>query len=472
MSWISEEKKSVWREPRGKPIPLVDSEEPELFRDAFPYVEPPKVRFDGKIVPQDPPDEIYITCTTFRDGQQARPPYTVKQTVDLYTLLHKLGGPKGIIRKCEFFLYSKKDREAVTKCLEKGFSYPKVTGWIRARPEDFKLVKQMGLKETGMLTSISDYHIYRKFKKTRKQAIEGFLRVVDAALEEGIAVRCHFEDITRADFYGCVVPFAQMLMERSRDAKIPITVRICDTMGYGVPYPGAALPRSVPKLVYGLHHEAGVPKEQIEWHGHNDFYKVLINASTAWLYGCMYANGTLLGYGERTGNTPIEGLVFEYAGLRGTLDGMDTTVIHEITDYYLLQLNEIIPSNMPFVGGSFNTTRAGIHADGMIKNEEIYNIFDTTKLLNRPPGIAITDKSGLAGITYWITSFLGEKIGEVDKKDERVQRVAAWVQEQYDEGRTTAISQEEMMEIVAKEFPKMKDEVDRLRRTRFFVPEP
>jgi isopropylmalate/homocitrate/citramalate synthase len=356
MSWIIEEKKNVWRKPTGKILPLIDPAEPELYRDAFPYSSPPKIPFDGEVVPIDPADEIFITCTTFRDGQQARPPYTVKQIVDLFTLLHKLSGPKGIIRKSEFFLYSKKDREAVTKCLEKGFEFPKITAWIRAQAADFKLVKEMQLKETGMLTSISDYHIFRKFKKTRKQAIEGFLSVVDAALAEGVELRCHFEDVTRADFYGCVVPFAQMLMERSRQAKIPITIRLCDTMGYGVPYAYAALPRSVPKLVYGLHHEAGVPKEQIEWHGHNDFYKVLINASAAWLYGCTYANGTLLGYGERTGNTPIEGLVIEYCGLCGTLNGMDTTVIHDITDYYLQQLHEDIPANMPFVGANFNTT--------------------------------------------------------------------------------------------------------------------
>lgn len=474
MSWIINENKTVWREPTGVKLPIEERDEPELFREAFPYIEPPKVHFDGKIVPQNPPDEIYITCTTFRDGQQARPPYTVKQTVDLYKLMHKLGGPKGIIRKCEYFLYTQKDRDAVTKCLEEGYEFPKVTSWIRARPDDFKLVKEMGIKETGMLTSISDYHIYKKFKKTRKQAIEGFLQVVDAALTEGIEVRCHFEDITRADFYGCVVPFAQLLMERSKEAKIPVTIRLCDTMGYGVPYAGAALPRSVPKLVYGLHKEAGVPASQLEWHGHNDFYKVLINASTAWLYGCMYANGTLLGYGERTGNTPIEGLVFEYAGLRGTLDGMDTRAIHEIADYYQMQFpHQRIPTNMPFVGAHFNTTRAGIHADGLIKNEEIYNIFDTTKLLDRPPASAITDKSGLAGVAYWVKSFLSgvEGADKIDKRDDRVKKIAAWVDKQYADGRTTSISQQEMIEQIAKVFPKMAEEVTRLRRVGMFAPD-
>src|SRR5205807_833666 len=124
-----------------------------------------------------------------------------------------------------------------------------------------------------------------------------------------------------------------------------------------------------------------------------DFYKVLINASTAWLYGCAAANGTLLGYGERTGNTPLEGLVFEYAGLMGGLNGMDATAITEIAEYMERECQYPIPASQPFVGRAFNATSAGIHADGAMKNEEIYNIFDTGALLNRPPAVNVTDRS-------------------------------------------------------------------------------
>jgi len=66
-----------------------------------------------------------------------------------------------------------------------------------------------------------------------------------------------------------------------------------------VSYAGAALPRSVPKLVLSMIHKAGVPPHLLEWHGHNDFHKALVNGTTAWLYGCDALNGTLLGIGER-----------------------------------------------------------------------------------------------------------------------------------------------------------------------------
>ena len=162
--------------------PLIDVEQPELFRNIFPYTEIVRVNFDHKIELIDPPDEIYITDTTFRDGQQARPPFTVKQIEDLYDFMHRLGGPHGVIRQSEFFLYTDKDREAVERCLERGYKYPEITGWIRASKEDMKLVKEMGLRETGILTSASDYHIFLKLKKTRSAVFKDYIKIVENAL--------------------------------------------------------------------------------------------------------------------------------------------------------------------------------------------------------------------------------------------------------------------------------------------------
>lgn len=435
-----------WLLPEKRHFPLEDVNEPDLLRDQFPYTEPPRVLFDGLHVPLDLPDEIFITDTTFRDGQQARPPYTVEQIVTIYDMLHRLGGPNGVIRQCEFFLYTDKDREAVQRCLERGYRYPEVTGWIRAVKKDFQLVKDVGLAETGILTSCSDYHIFLKLGWTRRQALDNYLDVVRAALEAGIRPRCHFEDITRADIYGFAIPFAIELMKLQEESGIPIRIRLCDTMGYGVPYPGSALPRSVPRLVHAFVHDAGVPKEQLEWHGHNDFHKVLINASTAWLYGCAAANGSLFGIGERTGNPPIEGLIFEYIGLVGHMNGIDTTVITDIAEYFRKEIGVEIPERYPFVGAQFNVTAAGIHVDGVIKNEEIYNIFDTAKLLKRPLGVNITDKSGVAGVAYWVNrELLARGFAPLDKRHPALERIHEWVMEQYRQGRNTALSREEMM---------------------------
>ena len=430
--------------------PLVDVQSPNVFRNLFPYDEVPKIAFNDRVVPHHMPDDIWITDTTFRDGQQSREPYTTEQIVRIYDYFHKLGGPNGKIRACEFFLYSKKDRDAVEKCLEKGYEFPEVTSWIRANKKDFQLVKDMGLKETGILVSCSDYHIFYKMKMTRFQAMFHYLSIVRDCLDMGISPRCHLEDITRADIYGYVIPFCLELMKLSEEYKIPVKVRCCDTMGYGVNYPGAVIPRSVQGIIYGIMTHAGVPCEMIEWHGHNDFYKAVSNSTTAWLYGASGVNCSLFGIGERTGNTPLEAMVFEYAQLRGSLDGMDTTVITELKEYYEKEIGYTVPSRTPFVGKNFNVTRAGIHADGLLKNEEIYNIFDTEKFLNRPVLVSVSNTSGLAGIAHWINTYY--KLPEekkLDKECELVKMVKAWVDHEYEEGRVTVITDDELTDVIA-----------------------
>ncbi len=428
--------------------PLVDLEQPNTFRNLFPYDEVPKIAFNDRTVPHHMPDDIWITDTTFRDGQQSRAPYTTDQIVTIYDHLHRLGGPRGKIRACEFFLYDRKDRLAVEKCMARGYRFPQVTSWIRASKKDFELVKSMGMRETGILVSCSDYHIYYKMHMTRRQAMEHYLGIVKECLEMGISPRCHLEDITRSDIYGYVIPFCLELMKLRDQYGIPIKIRACDTMGYGVNYPGAVIPRSVPGIIYGLMVHSGVPSELIEWHGHNDFYKAVTNSTTAWLYGASGVNCSLFGIGERTGNTPLEAMVFEYAQIRGTLDGMDTTVITELAEYYEKSLGYQIPPRTPFVGKSFNITRAGIHADGLLKNEEIYNIFDTEKFLKRPAEVLISNTSGLAGIAHWVNKHYDVPTDIViDKHSDLVTGIKAWVDTQYENGRVTVITNEELYDV-------------------------
>ena len=438
---------------------LQDVADPNLYRDVYPYVEVPKVAFNHRRVPLDMPEEIWITDTTFRDGQQSRAPYTANQIVDMYKMLNRLGGPRGIIRQSEFFVYTKKDREAVERCMDLGFEFPEVTTWIRANADDFKLVRDIGIKETGILVSSSDYHIFKKLGMTRGQAMDHYLGVVKQAFEAGIRPRCHLEDITRADFYGFVVPFVNALTDLSRETGIPVKIRMCDTLGYGVSYPGVALPRSVPGIVYGLHHYADVPSSMLEWHGHNDFYKGVVNAVNAWLYGASSVNCSLLGIGERTGNIPLEAMVIEYASIRGDFDGMDPTVITELADYFKNELGYTIPPMTPFVGDNFNLTRAGVHADGLMKDAEIYNIFDTDTILKRPAEVAISNTSGLAGIAYWINKHYNlPQFRRVQKTDEIVIRVKEEVDKLYSDGRTTLMGDDEMRGIISRLYPTSDEE--------------
>ena len=428
---------------------LQDVPDPNLYREIYPFSEVPKIPFNHRHVPIQMPKHIWLTDTTFRDGQQSRAPYTVDQIVHLFSLLSKLGGENGIIRQSEFFVYSEKDREAVRRCQELGLRFPEITTWIRANKRDFELVRDIGIEETGILVSCSDYHIFKKLGMPRSQAMQHYLKIVGEALDAGLRPRCHLEDITRADFYGFVVPFVNALTELSEQAGIPVKIRMCDTMGLGVNYSGVALPRSVPGIVYGLHHYAQVPSELLEWHGHNDFYKAVSNAGAAWLYGASAVNCSLLGIGERTGNIPLEAMVMEYASLRGSLDGMHPEVITEIAEYYEKELHYNVPPMTPFVGENFNVTRDGIHADGMMKDAEIYNIFDTEAILNRPANVSVSATSGLAGIAFWINNhynLTGDHM--VTKQSPLVEEAKEIIDRLYADGRTTVMSTEELETLI------------------------
>jgi len=137
----------------------------------------------------------------------------------------------------------------------------------------------------------------------------------------------------------------------------------------------------------------------------------------------------------------------EYASLRGSLDGMDTTAITEIAEYFEKEIGYKIPPMTPFVGESFNVTRAGIHADGLMKDQEIYNIFDTEKILNRPAMVSVGKASGLAGIAYWINQHYrlpeDQKVG---KADELVVALKQWIDDEYEDGRQTTLTTSELEE--------------------------
>lgn len=435
---------------------LQNINKPNLYKDLFPYDEIPKITFNDIQVPMGLPKDIWITDTTFRDGQQSMPPYTAEQIIKIYDYLNKLDNNSGIIRQTEFFLYSDKDRKAAEVCMERGYDFPEVTSWIRANKKDFELVKKMGIKETGMLMSCSDYHIFRKLNKSREEAMKMYLSLVEEALSNGIVPRCHLEDITRADFYGFVVPFVNKLMEMSKQSGIQVKIRACDTLGLGVPYSGASLPRSVQSIIHGLKYCCNVPSEAIEWHGHNDFYGVVNNATTAWLYGCSSINTSLLGIGERTGNCPLEAMIVEYGQLTGNTKNMNLQLITEIAEYFKKEMKYDVPPRTPFVGSQFNVTRAGIHADGILKDEEIYNIFNTDKILNRPVVVAVNQYSGLAGIAAWINTYFRLKDEDkIDKKDERILPIKEWVDNQYKNGRTTIIGNNELELIVRQVIPEI-----------------
>lgn len=426
-------------------------EKPKFYREVFPYETFPHNEFVEDTYPYDLPEEIWVTDTTFRDGQQSMESFTPKQIEDVYCYLHEMDNGNGIIRQSEFFIYSERDREAVWRCQNLGYDFPQITTWIRPVPADIALAGSLGIKETGTLMSCSDYHIFGKLNKNRREVFNMYVNAIEEILAKGIKPRCHLEDITRADLFDFVIPLIKTIDSIGKAAGVEIKYRLCDTLGVGKPFGKMAIPRSVPALVHHLKEETGVSSAQLEWHGHNDYYYAVANSTAAWLHGVSGISTTLLGIGERTGNTPLEAMLVEYSQLKQPKNPINFQALTEISRYFDREFHYKVHAKTPFVGDDFNATKAGIHADGLLKHEDIYNSVDTLKIFNRPIKIAINQFSGMAGIAAWINAeygFTGQD--KVTKKDELVQKIKEWIDHQYASGRNTAISDCEMHFLVGK----------------------
>ena len=439
---------------------IVDVIKPNLFKGIFPYEKFPVSKFDNVTLPYDLPEDIWITDTTFRDGQQSMESFTVEQIEKIFKMLNILDNGNGLIRQSEFFMYSKRDREALEKCQALGFKFPEITGWARPKIEDMKLAKACGVKETGILMSCSDYHIFQKLNKSRSQVFSLYLSAIEKALEYGIKPRCHLEDVTRADVFGFVIPLGTAINDMGKAAGVDIKFRICDTLGVGKPFNGHKLPRSVPGLVYYIKNLTGLKSEQLEWHGHNDYYYCTANSTAAWMYGASSVSTTLLGIGERTGNCPMESMLVEYHQLKEPKNKINFAMLNEIVAFFDEEFGFKVHTKMPFLGAESNSTRAGIHADGIMKNADIYNSFNSKDIFNRNIKIVVNQYSGVAGISGWINLYYDlPKEMRISKRDSRVSLIKNLIDAEYDAGRTTAISDKEMVKFTEQIFGKALNDI-------------
>ncbi len=377
-----------------------------------------------------------ITDTTLRDGaQDSRFPFFPNESrIEYVDLLHQLDNGTGRIYAIETFIYHKRDAWVLEKLLERGYEWPMITTWIRANPKDVKELNEISqgkVKETGMLASSSDHHIFDKLGYASKsEAMDKYLKPILTALEYGITPRIHLEDATRADIDGWVIPFIRLVLEQTEGkAKF----RICDTIGWGVPDPYAKAPQGIPALMSLLYRETGA---ELEFHGHNDFGLATANSIAAWRYGCRKANVAFAGLGERTGNTSMEQMVAAMIRLYGD-PGFNLQVLPDMKK--LIEPYVPLAANSPIIGEVF-TTQAGIHQAGVARQDEapgglIYLAYDPALVGQSGSERAVIGAmSGSEGIVA-VLNAEAERRG-VDLKVTTMSRVVKevydWVQDAYD----------------------------------------
>ena len=415
---------------------------PDYFEQQFPKETFPLYGWLTR--PPGLPAQVWTTETTHRDGQQGGLPLTAEQSIRIYKILCQFTRNSGAIRQAEFFVYRRSDLDALREAQEFFQSgYPiEPTTWIRASTKDVKLIQSLGVRESGLLASISDYHVFHKFSPGgRRQAATLYLDAVQMALDSEIRPRLHLEDATRAsvDF---ILYFVDAV--RKKSAGYPETMRpkfrICDTLGLGLPDEDVPLPRGIPKLFRELI-QAGLEPADLEFHPHNDTGIITANCLAAVRNGCGVINGTCLGKGERTGNAPLELVLMHLIGMGFFAEEPpDFTALNELAEMYA-SLGQPIPEKAPFYGRDAHRTRAGIHADGLNKFWWMYAPFDVPRLLGRPLEVSLTKDSGLAGLVFAAHQHLHDHF---TKDDPRVRRAYDWMTEEFDQGRQTAIEWEEI----------------------------
>ncbi len=425
---------------------IPEPDQPDYFLDSFPRDDFPRYLWTER--PPTLPAEVWTTETTHRDGQQGGLPLTVEQSLRIYDLLCDFTRDSGAIRQAEFFVYRPTDRAALEGALERyhGGAPIEPTTWIRATAKDVALIRSLGVRETGMLASASDYHTFHKFKPGgRNQAAQTYLEAVRVTVDAGIRPRLHLEDATRApmEFIKPFIEAAQEICAPYGDSLRP-KFRVCDTMGLGLPYDEVDLPRSIPRIFRELR-GMGLQPQDLEFHPHNDTWLVVANCLAAVREGCAVINGTSLGKGERTGNAPLEAVLMHLIGMGYFADRRpDFTALNRLADLYA-EMGQPIPPKYPLYGRDAHRTRAGVHADGLNKFWWMYAPFNVPELLGRPLEVSLTKDSGIAGLIFLIRQHLGV---DLPKDDSGLQQINEWITSEFDNGRQTSIEWEELEPVV------------------------
>jgi isopropylmalate/homocitrate/citramalate synthase len=391
--------------------------------------------------------EVFISDSTIRDGSQM--PGVVmsrSQKLQIYEYLHKIG-----IEKLEAFLFNKRDKEAARAMLNRGYEFPEVTGWARANPADIDIILEMdGIKETGILMSVSDSHIIDKMGlPNREAAEEKYLDALQYAVDHGLRTRAHIEDMTRADNYGFVFPLCKKIIEIDPDC----TIRLCDTLGMGVPFDGVDEPYGIPHMVRHLKDVVGV--KNIETHVHDDYGLGMANSLAGYWYGANWSSLTFLGIGERAGNTELEKIVLFLIQRVEGFEKYDLKAATEFGQFMETELGIRVPRNKAVVGRNIFAHESGIHTAGVIKNPFTYEAY-LPELVGGKRLLLIGDSSGMEVLRHKVQETLNELMKvrtKVLKKDPRLKAIQSEIQRLYDnELRVSCISDEELKGYVEKYF--------------------
>jgi homocitrate synthase NifV len=349
---------------------------------------------------------IYLLDVTNRDGvQTAKLGLSKLEKTLINVYLNEMG-----VFQSEFGFPTTRHEshylQANLELAEMGVLKPiRLEGWIRAIASDvetaFKLVPN--IRHLNLSISTSAQMIQGKFqgRKSRDDVIKEMVDAVDAARALGAeTIGVNAEDASRTDL-DYLIKFGLAAKERGADR-----LRYCDTLGYDNPF-------AIYETCKALAENVGIP---IEIHCHDDLGMAVAN-SIAGAKGAIdggqdaYINTTINGIGERAGNADLVAVVLAATKSKGFAEkyqlagSIKLSKAYKIAKFASYAFNVEIPINQPGVGANAFAHSSGIHADGVLKDPENYELYSYEELGRGEPVKVETGREIIAGQYSGISGF-------------------------------------------------------------------
>jgi len=301
--------------------------------------------------------DVCVCDTTLRDGEQAAE--IVFSNVEKYRIAQLLD--EAGVQQIEAGIPAMgADEKRAVKHIAHMKLNASILGWNRANIDDINTSIDCDVDSVAISMSSSDIHIEHKLKKSREWVIEQIDQCVSHAKSHGLYISCNAEDASRADM-DFLLRFARTAKEAGADR-----LRYCDTIGREDPFTCA-------ERVERIIREVGI---EVEMHTHNDFGMATANCIAGVKAGARFLSTTVLGIGERAGNTPLEEAVMACKHLFGKNTGIDPLKLKPLAEFVSMASRRDISVSKPFIGANCFAHEAGIHADGIIKDAKNYEPYD------------------------------------------------------------------------------------------------
>lgn len=301
---------------------------------------------------------VMIDDTTLRDGEQtAGVVFANKEKIRIARLLDEIG-----VDQIEAGIPAMggDERDVIEEIAHLGLK-ASVLGWNRANTTDIKTSLDCGVDAIAISLATSDIHIHTKLMKDRPWVLNTIRESVAFAKEYNpdVYVSVNAEDASRTEV-GFLIEYALAAKEEGADR-----IRFCDTIGLMEPF-------RTYEVIKHLREESGL---EVEMHTHNDFGMAVANAIAGIHAGATWVNVTVGGLGERAGNAALEEVAMALKYIEGLDLKMDTQRFREVGEYVMQAAGRQIPVWKSVIGTNMFAHESGIHADGVIKNPETYEVF-------------------------------------------------------------------------------------------------